>query len=156
MTDNAIKETLAKVAGRVLEDAAFIFTDNLDESCRPAADSWIAEGVSLDFSGQVTGELHMWAADGFARYAAANMLGIEEDSDGARQKGMDALKEILNMIVGNFLTEQYGQKKIFNLGLPRQLPPDGCWQDCERAHALWLEAEGNVIMFVIAIKDGKA
>jgi len=149
MNDVDKKTTLAGVIGRVFEDAAFVFTDVLDESDKPAAGEWDAEGVELTFSGHCTGTLRMWAGRGFACYAAANMLGIDEEAEGAREKGMDALKELLNIVVGNYLPEVYGDKPVFELGLPRKLPPERLEQDMNDPAGVWLEAEGNAVVFTV-------
>lgn len=141
------KNTLARVICRVFEDAAFVFTDRLDEADKPGAENWDAEGVSLRFSGERSGELRMWADKGFACYAAANMLGVEEESEGAREKGMDALKELLNIVVGNYLPAVYGDKPVFDLGLPQELKPENLRADWANPNSVWLEAEDNAVMF---------
>lgn len=153
MSETMVADTLSQVSSRILEDAAFVFTDLLDPQQRPDVDSWSAEGASLEFSGEKKGVLHMWASEGFARYAAANMLGIDEDAEDAGQKGMDALKELLNMVVGNFLTDLYGEEPIFDLGLPEPLPREALAGDVASEQGVWLEAEGNAVLFTVTIED---
>jgi len=149
----AILENAKQTISRILSDAAFIFTDNLDESARPTNESWDAEGVSLQFFGTPAGELHMWVSKGFACYAAANMLGLDDNSDEAGKKGIDALKELLNMIVGNFITSVYGDTPVFDLGLPKDLDREAMAADFTKTNTIWLEAEGNPILFTIDIHD---
>jgi hypothetical protein len=148
-----IKDIAQQTIGRILGDAAFIFTDVLDEKAKPSAADWDAEGVSLTFTGRPSGELRMWVGSGFARVAAANMLGIDTESGEARQKGIDALKELLNMVVGNFITAAYGDTPVFDVGLPRTLPRERLAQDFSHPDAIWLEAEGNPVLFVVQVNQ---
>lgn len=146
-----LRETGIQTIGRVLGEAAFIFTDNLDNAAKPKPDAWNADGVTLNFTGTPSGEIRMWVGSEFARLTAANMLGIDTESDEARTKGLDALKELLNMIAGNFITEAYGETPVFVLGLPMSLPANQKARDTENPDAIWFDAEGNVIMFIISI-----
>jgi CheY-specific phosphatase CheX len=147
----AIKDIASQVITRILADAAFIFTDALSDKEKPDVADWDADGVSLRFKGTPSGELRMWVSKGFACYVAANMLGIDADSDESRQKGLDALKELLNMIVGNFITAAYGDKPVFALGLPKNLLRTEMEKDFSCTNTVWLEAEGNQILFVMEI-----
>jgi Chemotaxis phosphatase CheX len=154
MEMNTLHETATQTISRILGEAAFIFTDTLDPGAKPADASWDADGVSLRFFGSPGGQLRMWVGKGFACYAAANMLGLDADSDDARRKGMDALKELLNMIVGNFITAAYGDKPVFELGLPEKISPDLMEKDFSNPDAIWLGAEGNPVLYIIDL-DGK-
>jgi CheY-specific phosphatase CheX len=151
MSDEQTLSTALATIRRILEEGVFIFTDHLEKDERPDADQWRARGVALDFAGPCTGALRMWAGEEFLRFAAANMLGVDEDSADAQEKGMDALKEILNMIVGNFLTALYGDKPVFDLGLPREIDAAALPADCADAGAIWLGAEGNPVLLVVEV-----
>jgi hypothetical protein len=142
-------EIAAQTMTRVLEAAAFIFTDRMGDGDKPALDTWQAEGVSLRFSGKPSGIVHMWVSNGFARCVAANMLGIDQESGAAQEKGLDALKEMLNMIVGNFLTAAFGEALVFELGLPEKTSPAFMEKHYNSKSSLWLQAEGNPVLFVI-------
>lgn len=146
-----LQEKAVGVISRVLEDAAFVFTDQLDVQDIPDAVSWDADGVSLTFEGYRRGELHMWASDGFARIAAANMLGIDVSEEGAREKGMDALKEILNMIVGNLLSAMFGDEPVFDLAIPQKLSESVLAGDCKSSDGIWLAAEEHAVLFTIVL-----
>lgn len=145
----ADKEKTMEVISRILEDAAFVFTDAILEDDIPAPDTWEASGVGLDFSGEQCGQMRMWASDGFAACVAANMLGIPEDDSAAAEKGIDALKESLNIIVGNYLTSFYGEEPIFDLGLPTPLDKEQLNDDMRNGEAVWLSADDHPIMFVV-------
>ncbi len=147
------RQTLGGVIARVLEDGAFIFAEEPEGDGATLAEGWNAEGVALSFSGPHAGEIHMWVGEDFAEYAAANMLGLEPEEDGAAAKGRDALRELLNMIVGNYLTERYGIEQVFDLHLPADLPQSAMHADLAHPDSLWLDAEGNLIMFTLRVDD---
>jgi hypothetical protein len=151
LMDN-IQEIALQTITRVLESAAFIFTDGLDKE-KPLAKTWEAQGVSLRFSGGPSGVFHMWVGKGFSCSVAANMLGIDAESGTAQSKGLDALKEILNMIVGNFITAAFGDKPLFELGIPA--PADAALMEkhMNASGAVWLQAEGNPVLFVVEIDN---
>jgi hypothetical protein len=150
---DSARDIASQTISRILGDAAFIFTDAIDKKGKPAAAGWDADGVSLSFFGKPSGELRMWVSAGFACYAAANMLGIDAASDEARKKGIDALKELLNMIVGNFITACYGDTLVFGLGLPQYLDRGQIIKDAAHPDAIWLAAEGNFILFVLEVRQ---
>jgi CheY-specific phosphatase CheX len=145
------RETILSVIGSVLEDAAFIFTEAID----PAAGSEPAaiEGVTLSFSGERSGVFRLWAEEGFLKLLAANMLGIEENDADARERRADALREIINIITGNVLTELFGTVAVFELGIPAQADAALREVDWTRADAIRLQAEGNRIVCVVDIKE---
>lgn len=153
MNKEEIRNIAMKVINRVLEESAFIFTDILEKGDYPDVRSWDAEGVSIEFKGEKSGVFHMWGDKNFYVCAAANMLGIDSDEPNAKKKGIDALKEILNIIVGNFITEAYGTEPIFQLALPEKLDGELLIEDSANENAIWLEAEENPILFVTRLKD---
>jgi hypothetical protein len=144
-----VREIITQTISRVLGEAAFIFTDTLPAGTMPSVDNWDADGVSLQFSGTPSGRIHMWVGHGFACLVAANMLGIDTCNEDARRKGVDALKELLNMITGNFLTEAFGEQLIFTLGLPETLTQYQLAEDFSDQNAIWFSAEDNPVMFLI-------
>lgn len=152
MKFETLEDAAKSVISRILEEAAFIFTDELSTDNLPKPGAWKAEGVKLTFNGSPCGELHMWASEGFAIYAASNMLGIDPDAEHAREKGMDALKEILNMVVGNLITEVYGETLVFELGLPTPLDANVLDKDMADSSALWLCAEDNPVLFTLRMQ----
>ena len=152
MLNSEIKEKALEVISRILSESAFIFTDPLEEDDQPIIEEWGAEGVFLSFSGHSPGKISMWADKEFLRYTAANMLGIDEESDEASEKGIDALKEILNIIVGNLLTTVYGPEPVFDLGIPEKFAHESIKNEFSVENAIWLQAEGNPVLFLVDIK----
>lgn len=139
---NEMLQAMELVAPRILEEAAFLFSEPLDDSAIPD-ENWDCVGVELRWEGPSTGVMRLWSDPGLLAVLAANMLGIEEDDPVCLEKGMDALKETLNMIVGNCLTEAWGPGPVFHLEIPRRV--EGSFSDLEQDEGLWLSAEGRTI-----------
>ncbi|HNY32325.1 MAG TPA: chemotaxis protein CheX [Fibrobacteria bacterium] len=141
-----MREALEIVSMRILEEAAFFFSDPMnDPSKRPDA-SWNPQGVELTWSGEVSeGAIRVWSDPGLLVALAANMLGVEEDDPHARSQRIDALGEVLNMVLGNCLTEAWGPGPVFKLGIPHQADPRDYPLDAETG--FWLVAEGLPMMF---------
>jgi hypothetical protein len=156
MNSATIIETVRAVIARVLEDAAFIFSDELETEANPSQEPWTAEGVSLKFSGERSGGFRLWADDGFANLLAENMLGLDVADEQAREKKIDALKEMVNIIVGNSLTELFGTEAVFELGIPQRAESTLREADCRRSDAIQLQAEGNRIVCVVDLDIGGA
>lgn len=153
MNKEPINEIARQVVSRILEDAVFVFTDALEQEEKPELDTWKPEGVSLYFTGQPSGVFRLWVDNAFARIAARNMLGVELDDEQSAQRGKDALKEILNIIVGNFLTEVYGDTPVFSLGLPQPVAIEKLSDDYRAENSLWLKAEDIPMLCVFDLQS---
>ena len=115
---NVIDEVFCKV----LEKQAFLFPDKT-----PAAELPPQSGnmlcANIAFSGDAgKGKISFYAPETMCQEIAANFLGIEPDSDEAISKAPDALKEMLNMVCGNFLTDFAGAEAVFDLKVPDAAP----------------------------------
>lgn len=146
-----LRERTLNVLSRILEESAYIFTDVASEKVLPEPSAWEADGVALTFTGIENGEMRLWASKGFSRVVAANMLGVDEDDDAAAQKGLDALKESLNILLGNYLTEIYGEEPVFDLGLPKAVSPSQMAEDLGNPEAFILAAEEYPVVFIVEL-----
>jgi hypothetical protein len=75
------------------------------------------------FAGPFQGEVYAAITEEMLRPLAANMLGIDIDEsppDGVKLE--DALKELLNVVVGNLLPAIAGNEVVFHIGGPEVLP----------------------------------
>jgi len=162
MNSEKTAAALRGVVARVLEDASFVFTDELDPATAfaekpsaetPEAIAWDAMGVALTFGGAKTGAFRLWADSPFAGLLAANMLGLDMSDDCGPEKRLDALKETANIIVGNALTEIFGDTVVFELGIPQQADRALLAADSSRSDAVWLQAEGYRVLCVLAINE---
>ncbi|MDD5674716.1 MAG: chemotaxis protein CheX [Chitinivibrionales bacterium] len=152
MLKTRIMEQTALVISRIVGDAAFMFADELKTEARPQPGQWRAQGVALDFNGEVSGRFRLWVGPSLALQFAANMLGLEADDALSEIKKQDALKEMLNIIVGNFLTESFGPAASFAMGLPQTLSDDKLGPDCANVNAVWLAVEGSPVLCVVEME----
>lgn len=136
---------LHEIAPLILEETAFVFTDELSDP--PPGPEWNPIGAQVAFKGDIIkGGLRVWTDPKFARTIAANMLGVEEDDPQGEQRASDALGELLNIVLGNVLTRAYGDGPVFHLGIPAARPTE-LWQTDLKSESLWLLVEGFPIVF---------
>lgn len=139
-------EALSKVAVRILEEAAFLFSDDLAPADRPDH-TWEPVGASLEYEGiEDSGHIQVWADVAMVRSLASNMLGLDEEDPESAAHVADALKELLNMVLGNVLTELWGTEPVFHLGIPTLLD-DSEWSPQSASRGLWLSVEGHPVVF---------
>jgi len=116
---NQIDRTLLNdVAISVLEQTAFIFCEaaNLQDGIDLDAFEFIK--VRIEFSGDQDGLVIAIAPGKFCCELAENMLGEELITEECGEKNIDALKEILNIIAGQYLIRLYGDRAVFDLSAP--------------------------------------
>lgn len=152
MNNEEITKKVRSVIVRVLEDASFVFSDELAPEERPSGVNWDAEGVSLSFSGDRSGFVRLWADRGFGSILAVNMLGIDGGDPQVGEKGGDAFREMVNIIAGNAMTELFGQTAVIELGIPASADAAMRAADCARSDAVWLSAEEMKIVCVVDLK----
>lgn len=107
--------TLITTFSEVLANLAFMFTaqENPDEA-GPAG--WME--ASIEYRGPCTGRLRLHCTHEFSRLLAANLLGLDPEEPAAAANADDALKELMNVLCGQFVTSAYGSDGVFNLSIP--------------------------------------
>lgn len=139
--NTTILDTAMDVFPRMLEETAFLFSD---EPVRPPVFQSATVGVGISCDGDESGELRLWAQASFLRKLSANMLGIEEEDPMAVAKGLDALGELLNIVLGHCLTERFGETENCRMGTPRLVEPGALGEDA--SSGTWLLAEGEPLL----------
>ncbi len=153
---NELDNTLYRVAEDVLASLAFMLpmlpeevSDRADESNSP---TWAA---SVAFTGHADGNVMLVICDEMLRHLAANMLGLPEEAPEASETQQhDALRELVNVICGNLLTEIWSPEETFTMSPPRLLGQDVCLESaCEhppagRARLEVIEGRADVALFV--------
>lgn len=112
--DESTESAVRQVFGEVLERFAFMFVEPPDEAVAAPAEPMLA--ARMGFDGPLRGTVALAVPAPLARELAANVLGVEPD-DGEAMPG-DALKELLNVVVGNLLTALAGEAPVFDLTIP--------------------------------------
>ena len=109
--------TLVQVTIQVLERFAFLMGDPPEPGDRPPAfpsPSWL---VTIAFTGPRAGVIGIVVPPALAAQAAANLHGVEP-SQTTEEQAVDAVKELLNIVCGNYLHEIEGNKPLFDLSSP--------------------------------------
>lgn len=112
MPDLPSSQRLGTLAGALLADAAFVFADP-SETFAPSGNALYLARIALTCS--ESWELLLVAEAELAMALAANLLGIEEDSDEARSSSGEALGELANILAGSVAIECTGPTRI---GIP--------------------------------------
>jgi chemotaxis protein CheY-P-specific phosphatase CheC len=74
--------------------------------------------ATMEYHGHSSGRLTLQLASRILDMLTENMLGEPPEGEDADEKRQDALKEVLNMICGNFLTQWAGENPVFELSPP--------------------------------------
>ncbi|MFC1614713.1 chemotaxis protein CheX [Gemmatimonadota bacterium] len=101
----------------VLESMAFIFTEELSTE-ELSSDPGEALAVEMSFHGPHRGKVTLMVQYPLCIELAVNMLGTDEGEVTEPMAG-DALKEVLNMACGQYLTSSFGSEPVFDLTVPR-------------------------------------
>ena len=125
-------QTLGETFCRVLEQLAFMFPEPAAKSELPTHTGEYVS-VSMGFKGVFNGTLRLAAPSAICAEIAVNMLGMDLDDEEVAAKGLDALKEVLNVTCGNILTEIAGDEAVFALDIPEATIMDASgWSDLLR------------------------
>jgi len=115
MNDNDI---LIKVCCDVFESLSFMFGEAIDlDEVDSESESFI--NVSISYKGERAGAIILIVSAETAKILAYNILGIDEDEEDLPSESyMDASKELLNTICGQFITSMFGDEPVFDLTVP--------------------------------------
>ena len=117
---DSLEQAVVDSTLRVFETAAFmaIWLWSEEDGELPAPDTVAV----MAFHGPVNGRLTLRVSSSVLPALASNMVGDMEGGDSTTEKGLDALREVLNMICGNLLTSWYGEDVVFELDPPGIVP----------------------------------
>ena len=149
---NAIKEAFS----RVLEDSAMVFTEESSPSELLAPEQDPLE-VRVSFSGAGSGELSLMAGSQVARVVAAGALGLDPDEVESDEDALDALKELMNVTLGQLLTDLAGDEAVFDLSPPqaRSGSGDADWEAFRAGEGVVaLLAEDHPVLLALKIDGG--
>jgi len=111
-------DILIKVCCDVFESLSFMFGEAIDlDEVDSESETFI--NVSISYKGNRAGAVFFIVSDKTAKILAYNILGIDEnEEDLPSESYMDALKELLNIICGQFITAMFGDEPVFDLTVP--------------------------------------
>lgn len=142
-------EILTQVFSEVLANLAFMFTD--DESPDSAPDDpWLE--VTIHYHGPRSAALCLRCSRGFSILMAANLLGVEQETDDPAPQADDAIKEFMNVLCGQLITTMHGNDDVFDLSIPDiiELPQEPDWNKETEALVTTVSVEGHRIQLVYA------
>ena len=135
------KEVLTEVFCDVLEKQAFMFAE-------PATEEDIPKNITncittkVNFYGDKSGMLFFTVPTSMSRQLAANMIGLDIEDIETDDQAYDSLRETLNIICGNLLTELFGVDMAISPTIPETLTTfDKTWDE--------LAADENVLGFLV-------
>jgi len=111
--ENLLRDTFSVV----IEKLAFMFVEEAEEEKSIETDSKFLK-ARMTFNGAMAGAFTLVVSEKMCSDIAANILGIDSVNKIGKAKMRDALKEVLNVVCGNFLTALAGDKSVFELSLP--------------------------------------
>jgi len=115
MIDVPDNRRLGMLANALLADAAFVFAEP-SAAFAPKAKPLFAARVTLSCGESL--ELLVVVEAELAKSLAANLLGIEEDSDEAQASSGEALGEWANILAGSLAAECKGGQSPPTIGIP--------------------------------------
>ncbi len=108
--------TLATIFSEILADLAFMFSEE-DDTHLLTGEEWLE--TSISYEGTVSGTLRFWCTRAFSVILASNLLGIDPDDEDAGFQASDAVKELMNITCGQFVTAVHGVDDVFELSIPQ-------------------------------------
>jgi chemotaxis protein CheY-P-specific phosphatase CheC len=117
MNPEKLGSALTAAARRILEDAAFVFTEEASDPTPESAWSQTVSQACLPFKGPVSGRFMLAASPRLGETLAAEMLGTDPGSPESAEQAEDALREILNMTAGATL-EGVFPDELWELSVP--------------------------------------
>ncbi len=116
-----IKQSLSRVAEEVMEKLAFMMS--FPEAEEAAGSDEPLAAASISFSGAFKGILIVAVSAQMLPRLTGNMLGLDDDEKTTEEQQQDALKELINVICGNFLPD-IGKQDAFHIEPPRVITGD--------------------------------
>ena len=112
-----MKESLMITTATILENWGMFLVDRAPSSIEIFDVSQPFYIAKLQFKGCVSGNYQVLTQKKFADALVNNLLG-ELDQDEHDKAMQDALGELVNVLSGNLLTEQFGNQEVFDLTPP--------------------------------------
>jgi len=106
------RQTLSASLSLILEDAAFVFAELVEDEPEPFEGEVVE--ASLDYSGDRSGTMALRMTVPFALQVAEELM-VSGDEDTLPE---EIAGELLNIIAGHWVVEQFGERTRFHLTPP--------------------------------------
>lgn len=148
MDGETFSASLQAAASSVLESTAFALIEPQESVINAHYSNPCEAGALLRFAGPFSGALVAMTSEKLAGALAADMVGLENEFSGLVD-GNDAMKEILNIICGEFLPCIFKDQDVYSV----QSPVDLARPDLE---ALTAPGRGEIIAQSELVIEGEA
>lgn len=146
---------LLTVSVRVLEDWAMMLPDQVGaDDCpfdleKPIYMAWV------DVKGLIEGALSIVTQRNFINALSHNLLGADADEETSPSDGEDALREMVNVLAGNYFTEAYGDGVVFDLVNPNvnEIPPSELARIAARKVKYYFVADDCPVAVTFSVRD---
>ncbi|MCB9357312.1 MAG: chemotaxis protein CheX [Calditrichaeota bacterium] len=112
-----LEHCVLTAASKVFETSAFLTVYPLEEGQELPTPE---QGATMQFRGEAAGRVSIRIAVSVLDEIVQNLLEVESEEEFVQRRS-DVLKEMLNMITGNLLTEYFGSGPVFDLSPPEFL-----------------------------------
>ncbi|MBK6911636.1 MAG: chemotaxis protein CheX [bacterium] len=145
------EQAILESASRVFETSAFLSVAPLHGNEELADPD---QSATMTFRGAAAGRVSLRVSSEMLDMIANNLLEPSEDPNEQAQRRGDVLKEMLNMLCGNLLTEFFGAEPVFDLSPPEllgndELPPPSS-QDM---HRLLMNVEDTLAEVLFEVQE---
>lgn len=134
-------DRLGELAIEALERTAFVVAEPADEDFLdelPECD-WHSK---IEYTGPESGSVILSGSTGFLVELASSLLGVCAEDVKTDGEGLDALREMTNIVGGSVVTVLGGVHCKLSLGLPEVIDSSAVSADCACVHCI-LDAEGE-------------
>lgn len=108
-------DSLQKVGCEVLENWAMMLVEPALPDLQLLKSGEFYYVVSVSYSGVIDGKLWLACQETFLDTLARNVLGLQSNEPVDKSERLDSLRELGNIVSGNFLTEAFGHETVFDL-----------------------------------------
>lgn len=135
------QDMLSEMAIEALERTAFVSAEPADQDFLDELDpcEWFTR---IRYTGPVNGSVYLAGSPGFMLGLASSLLGVEIEDVSIEKEGMDALRELTNIVGGSVVSALGGDHCKLSLGLPEIIEQSEFPADTTGEHCV-LDAEGE-------------
>ena len=109
------RKNLQKIRDYVLEEMAMMMIEPVEGGDTPFLENEDFYLVRANYTGVFNGTLTVICQTPFADLLPKNLLGLMPDETVEDADRLDAIKELTNVISGNFLSDAFGEETVFDL-----------------------------------------
>ena len=140
-------ETLCELAIEALERTAFVVAEQADEDFLDELPEceWYTR---IQYTGPQSGCVYLAGSTGFLVVLSASLLGVDAEDVNVEGEGLDALREMTNIVGGSIVTRLGGDHCELSLGLPEAVSHERAQERTSESQTCVLDAEGERLEIV--------